>query len=160
VRFTLPTLRLSKTGLWSARKVIPADIREAYGKREEKKTWPSELSQGQAKAELAAWLVPIEERIAQLRAVATQSPVTFTKRQSRALAGEWYKAQVAKYEDDPGRAEDWWFAREELEPEDPEDREEGRFRPVSWLVAARDTLLADRALLLSPASADALLQVS
>jgi len=68
------SLTRTKSGLWKARKAIPADVREAYGKREEKKTWPAELAAGQAKAELATWLTPIEERIGMLRASAAQTP--------------------------------------------------------------------------------------
>lgn len=151
-------LKRTGTGLRAARKAIPADVREAYGKREEKKTWPAELSAGQAKAELASWLTPIEERIEMLRAVATQAPATLSQRQRRALAGEWYKAQVALYEDNPGRPEDWWFSRTELEPSDPDEREEGRVRPTAWLIEERDNLLRVRGLRLTPSSADALLQ--
>lgn len=151
-------LKRTGTGLWAARKAIPADVREAYGKREEKKSWPAELSAGQAKAELASWLTPIEERIEMLRAVATQAPATLSQRQRRALAGEWYKAQVALYEDNPGRPEDWWFSRIELEPSDPDEREEGRVRPTAWLIEERDNLLRVRGLRLTPSSADALLQ--
>lgn len=156
--FAMVGLKRTKTGLWSARKEIPADVRESYGKREEKRTWPSELSQGQAKAELAAWLLPIEERIALLRSSATQKPIALSRRQSRALAGEWYRGQVAKYEDDPRSADNWWLNRQEVEPEDPTDREEGRIKPTSWLIAEKDTLLADRGLIVTASSADALLQ--
>lgn len=151
-------LKRTATGIWTARKVIPADVREAYGKREEKKTWPAELPQGQAKAEFAAWLTPIEERIGFLRASARQAPVYLSKRQCRAIAGEWYKQQVARYEDDPGRAVDWWFSREELEPTDPDEREEGRIRPTEWLIQERDQLLQEKGLRLQEGSADGLLQ--
>lgn len=156
--FAMVGLKRTKTGLWSARKEIPADVRQAYGKREEKKTWPAELSSGQAKAELAAWLTPIEERIAMLRASAGQSPVPLSKRQSRALAGEWYKRQVARYEDDPGRAVDWWFSRAELEPDNEDDHDAGRIRPTGWLIAERDGLLLEKGLRLTPSAGDDLLQ--
>ena len=43
-------LTRTKTGLWTARKVIPADVRDAYGKTEDKPTWPASLTQGQARA--------------------------------------------------------------------------------------------------------------
>ena len=98
--FAMVGLKRSKTGLWTARKEIPGDVRAAYGKREEKKSWPADLTAGQAKAELAAWPIPIEERIAAQRAMAGQTPVTLTKRHARALAGEWYRAKVAQHEDE------------------------------------------------------------
>ena len=156
--FAMAGLKRTKTGLWAARKEIPADVRQAYGKREEKRTWPAELSQGQAKAELAAWLLPIEERIVRLRAAATESPVTLSQRQSRALAGEWYKGQVARYEENPGHADNWWFTRDEFEPDDPEEREAGRVKPTGWLIEERDALLRDKGMKVTAGSADMLLQ--
>jgi integrase len=152
------SLTRNSTGLWAARKAIPADVRTAYGKREEKKTWPAGLSQVQAKAEFTSWLASIEDRIAMLRAMADQAPVTLSKRQSRHLAGEWYRAKVAQHEDDPGHEANWWFSREELEPDDPEEREEGRIQPTSWLIAERDALLQARGLRLTASAGDDLLQ--
>jgi hypothetical protein len=107
---------------------------------------------------LAAWLIPIEERIALLRASADQTAVTLSQRQSRALAGEWYRAQVALYEENPGRPEDWWFTRQKLEPDDREDREAGRVRPTAWLIEERDKLLLERELRLTAGAVDTLLQ--
>lgn len=147
-----------KSGNWTARKAIPADVRGAYGRWEEKKTWPSSLSKGQAKAELAAWLAPIEERIALLRAQADQTPILLSKRQARALAGEWYKAKVAQHEDNPGDPDGWWFAAQEVEPDDPVEREAGLVRQTEWLIKERDALLASKALSVTPSSAEALLQ--
>lgn len=151
-------LTRNKSGQWAARKAIPADVRSAYGKREEKKTWPAALSQAQAKAEYAAWLTPIEERIAMLRAMADQNPVTLSQRHTRALAGEWYNAKKAQYEDNPGRAVDWWFSREEIEPDNEEDHEAGRIRPTGWLIEERDALVLAKGLRLTPSSGEALLQ--
>ncbi|ASK88441.1 hypothetical protein [Sphingorhabdus sp. SMR4y] len=85
-------LTRTKSGRWASRKVIPSDVRAAYKKREEKKTWPASLSEEQAKAELGAWLSPIEERISLLRAAKAAVPVALTARQCRAIAGDWYKA--------------------------------------------------------------------
>lgn len=125
---------------------------------EKRKTWPADLSQGQAKAEYTAWLTPIEERIALLRASVTQKPSPLTQRQCRALAGEWYNKQVARFEEDPGSAADWWVARQEVEPEGPSEREAGRIKPTAWLVSERDALLQERSLRLTPAAAENLLQ--
>ncbi|MEA1618685.1 tyrosine-type recombinase/integrase [Erythrobacter sp. T5W1-R] len=151
-------LTRNNSGQWAARKVIPADIRSAYGKREEKKTWPAALSQAQAKAEYASWLTLIEERIAMLRAMADQTPVALSQRQTRALAGEWYKAKKAQHEENPGQPEGWWFSRDELEPDDNEQREAGRIQPTGWLIEERDALLLTKGLTLTPSSGEALLQ--
>lgn len=147
-------LTRNKSGLWAARKAIPADVRAAYGKHEEKKTWPAALSQAQAKAEFAAWLTAIEDRIAMLRAVADQTPVTLSKRQARALAGEWYKATVAAHEDDPGGELDWMFSADATEPRIGPDGKPGK----PFLVEQRDDFLTSKGLRLEAASADALLQ--
>ena len=134
----MASLRCTKTGLWASRKEIPKDVRQAYGKREEKRTWPAELNPGQAKAELAAWLGPIEDRISLLmRASAGAAPVYLSKRQCRALAGEWYIQQVARFEDDPGRVEDWDEERWSLRPDDDEDAEAGLYNATPHLIAER-----------------------
>ena len=156
---TMVGLKRTKTGRWAARKEVPQDVRAAYGKREEKKTWPPELSLGQAKAELAAWLIPIEERISLLRSADTQSPLSLSQRQRRALAGEWYKAQVARFEDSPGAVEDWLLSREEFVPdEDAPERAAEQWKPTAWLIEERDRLLQSKGLTAMPASAVALLQ--
>ncbi|HMP55334.1 MAG TPA: tyrosine-type recombinase/integrase [Novosphingobium sp.] len=152
------SLTRTKSGKWAARKAIPADVRASYGKGEEKKSWPADLSPGQAKAKCAAWLAGVEERIATHRTLAAQAPVVLSKMQRRALAGDWYRQQVARFEDDPGRADDWWFSRAELEPDDPEEREMGRIDPPAWLVGERDALLRDKGLKLHPRSSEELLQ--
>lgn len=154
----MAALKRTETGLWAARKVIPADVRAAYGKREEKKTWPAELPTGQAKAEYGAWLTGVEDRIALLRAASASDPVHFTQRQCRALAGEWYKAQVAQHEDDPGRAVDWEITREQMEPDDPAEREAGLVKATDWLIAERDLLLRESGLHLRAGPAAMLLQ--
>ncbi len=112
-------LSRTPTGLWTSRKVIPADVRTAYGKREEKPTWPASLTQGQARAEYGAWLTSVEERIAALRSSNDDGPaVDLTERQSRALAGEWYQQLEAEYGDDPGDEIGWEVQREQLYPSD------------------------------------------
>ena len=111
-------LTRTPTGLWTSRKVIPADGRADYGKREEKPTWPASLTQGQARAEFGAWLTAVEERIAALRSSSHGPNVNLTERQSRALAGKWYEQLEAEYGDDPGDEAGWEIQREQLYPLD------------------------------------------
>lgn len=112
-------LNRTPTGLWTSRKAIPADVRAAYGKREEKPTWPASLTHGQARAEFGAWLTSVEERIAALRSVTTDGPrVLLTERQSRALAGKWYQQLKDEYGDNPGDEIGWEVQREQLYPAD------------------------------------------
>lgn len=110
-------LSRTRTGLWTTRKVIPADIRAAYGKREDKPTWPASLNHTQARAEFAAWLLAVEDRIAALRSTERHEPLSLSQRHSRALAGRWYREQVAELSDDPGEVIGWEVSREELYPE-------------------------------------------
>lgn len=151
-------LKRTKSGLWAVRNVIPEDVRTAYGKREEKRAWPAELSAGQAKAEVAGWLAPIEERNAMLRAATQGGPVYLSHRQCRALAGDWYKQQVVRFEDDAGNPADWSDARIELQPDSPEESEAGLIKPTQWLIAERDSLLLEKGLQLGHPSAESLLQ--
>ena len=58
----MPSLKRTQTGLWTARKEIPADVRGAIGKRENKSTWPARLSQAEARAEFGVWLTNLELR--------------------------------------------------------------------------------------------------
>lgn len=162
MRFAVVSLKRSKTGLWAARKVIPKDVRVAYGKREEKKTWPASLSPGQAKAELAEWLAPIEDRIALLRGASASTPLTLTRRQCRALAGEWYQQRTVEQEarfTDSRTVWDWDADIEAILPDD-EEYEPGltRLRPIRVVVEERDSLLNARGLRLDEQSADRLLQ--
>lgn len=56
-----------KTGNWRARKLIPADCRAAFGKREEKPIWPAKLSEGEAREQFGVWLAAVEGRIEAVR---------------------------------------------------------------------------------------------
>lgn len=163
MRCAVVSLTRKKSGKWYARKAIPADVRRAYGKREEKQSWPATLTEGQAKAELAAWLAPIEDRIAGLRAQNTMTAVTLTRRQSAKLAGEWYKAKVAAEE--PRFTEmpavwDWDADILAILPEeDPDGLSEGApLRPHPFIVEERDQLIIDRGLRIDVRSAEQLLQ--
>lgn len=163
MRCAVVSLTRKKSGKWYARKAIPADVREAYGKREEKQSWPATLTEGQAKAELAAWLAPIEDRIAALRAHRTFATVTLTRRQSLKLAGEWYRAKVdaeeSRFTEAPG-VWDWDADVTAILPEDdPEGATEGQpLRPLPFIVEERDQLVVTRGLRLDARSAEQLLQ--
>lgn len=162
-------LKRTPSGLWTARKVIPEDVRAAYGKREEKPTWAASLTQSQAKAEFAAWLSDVEVRIAALRSNSAGNPTRLTQRQVRALAGRWYERLVAEYGDNPGEPNGWEETLEALRPEHTEASYaeyhqggpvvpyEGPWRPVPSVVQGRDRLLQDEALRLDEETSQALL---
>lgn len=114
-------LTRTPTGLWTARKVIPADVRGAYGKREEKPTWPASLTQGQARAEFGVWLAGVEDRIAFLRSSRDGPSVDLSERQLAALAGKWYRQLEERFGDNPGDEEGWDMTLESLCPEETDE---------------------------------------
>lgn len=162
-------LTRTKTGLWTARKVIPADVRAAYGKREEKPTWPASLTPAQARAEYGVWLAGIEDKIAALRSSGTGPAVELTQRQSRALAGKWYRSLEQRFSDNPGDELGWEVGLEALYPEETEEsylatqrgsREpyEGPWRITPMLLKEMQWLLDDEGLRITPSASDRLLQ--
>lgn len=56
-----------RIGNWRARKVIPADYRVDFGKREEKPIWPAKLTEGEAREQFGVWPAAVEGRIAAVR---------------------------------------------------------------------------------------------
>jgi integrase len=110
-----------KTGSWKSRKVIPEDVRDAYGRANETPTWPATLTTGEAKAAWSTWLRTVEERIERLRRIVTATPIALTEKETAALAREWYVAKVAEFEDDPGDIEGWRAALADMEPDDDAD---------------------------------------
>lgn len=159
-------LQRTSSGLWAARKVIPEDLRAAYGKREEKPTWPGYLPQSEAKALFAAWLADVEERIATLRRQARGETVRLTMRQLQALAGKRYQEEVRRWEDDPGSELGWLAAREKLEPEEEDEetyaaqmrgeRVEVAYRRVPRIHAEAEEIARREGLALAPESLERL----
>lgn len=151
-----------KTGQWVTRKAIPAAVRAAYGKSEEIRWWPATLTEGQVKAECAAWLAPIEDRIAYLKSQQGAAPLSLTKRQCVALAGEWYQAKAAAEEShftDSNVTWDWDGEIDAILPYGGDDGLESQpLRPIQTIVDARDALLRERQLAVTPDSAERLLQ--
>ena len=75
-----------------ARKVIPEDVREVFGKREAKRAWPATLSEAEAKAAYGEWLRDTESRIAAAR----QGRVSLSDEEIRTIAAKWYREQRAQ----------------------------------------------------------------
>jgi len=158
------SLKRSTTGLWKARKEIPEAIRESYGKREEKTSWPAHLTQEQALAEYLAWRAKIEADI-DLHKQRLAGTVQLTRQQAKALAGEWYREMVSgDWEEalkplDGWGEPDWEATRENLFAEEY-DTETGEIRYVAGpeLVGALDDLLEARAMRVTADSAAMLLE--
>jgi integrase len=104
--------KLSPTadGGFSARKRIPADVREEYGRlfgrgAPQWEAWfnSGPIPVGLARAKHREWLNDIEARIANIRAERKGEGRTLSPMQARALAGEWYL---------------WWTTRHLAKPSD------------------------------------------
>jgi site-specific recombinase XerD len=110
-----------KTGIWKLRKRVPAryaaverktTIKITTGTADRKqalKHWPAILRQWAAME--AQW----ERALVTGQTVIPASPRTLTFRETRAIAGLWYKESVALWEDDPGIWQDWDDRRERLQ---------------------------------------------
>jgi integrase len=97
-------------GGFTARKRIPADVQEDYGRLfgKGKPQWEAWFNSGSipirlARAKHREWLSDIEARIANIRADRKGEGRTLTPMQARALAGEWYL---------------WWTTRHLAKPSD------------------------------------------
>ncbi|MGO8922547.1 MAG: tyrosine-type recombinase/integrase [Xanthobacteraceae bacterium] len=91
-------LKPAPRGGFIARKSIPRDVAEAYGKLFEtgRPQWEAWFNSGpvsllQARAKHREWSSDIEVRIANIRAERKGEGQTLTPQGARALAGEWYK---------------------------------------------------------------------
>ena len=90
------TLRQDSKGNYSARKRLPDDVREEYGRRhgprlEAKFSAPIGTKPQAAKQLFNEWLAEAEGRIAAIRAERKGEGITLTPRRARALAGEWFE---------------------------------------------------------------------
>ena len=95
-------LRQDTKGNYSARKRLPADVREEYGRRygqrlEAKFFAPASKGADDAKQSFRDWETEVAGRIAAIRAERTGEGVALTPQQARALAGEWYAWFIARH---------------------------------------------------------------
>lgn len=102
---TMPALSRAKNGDWFARKVIPADVRDAYQRayglrQEERFRLTTDKSAGEAKVAYAEWVADIEGRIAALRSAASGAPLELSHRQLHELVGRWYDWFILQHAND------------------------------------------------------------
>ena len=95
-------LHQDSKGAYSARKRLPDDVREVYGRRygarhEAKFFAPAGMKPQAAKQLFNEWLAETEGQIAAIRAERTGEGIALTARQARALAGEWYEWFIARH---------------------------------------------------------------
>ena len=95
-------LRQNSNGKFVARKRLPDDVREEYGRLygahfEAKFTVPANFGAHVAKQKFREWDAEVTARIGAIRAVRNGEGMTLTRPQARALAGEWYVWFVARH---------------------------------------------------------------
>jgi hypothetical protein len=98
------SLKRSKSGRWTARKGIPADVRgeyfRLYGQRREALFGaPEGCSHAEAKVLLAEWIAPVETRIDAIRKSVRGEGLPLTRKEALGLAGEWYRWFVGKHQE-------------------------------------------------------------
>src|SRR5262245_64046288 len=90
-------------GGFTARKVIPLDVRDDYaklfGQRTEERLNTGAVPITLARAKHREWSSEIEARIANIRAGRNGEGQTLTPKDARALAGEWYAWFTAREAD-------------------------------------------------------------
>jgi integrase len=95
-------LRQDTNGKFVARKRLPDDVREEYGRRygarfEAKFSAPAKVGPHAAKQMFREWDAEVTGRIATIRAERNGEGIPLTPQQARALAGEWYEWFIARH---------------------------------------------------------------
>jgi hypothetical protein len=166
--FVLVSMSRAKSGAYSVRKAIPADVRDEYKKLydqgwEAKLTLPPSMRPQEAKAKQAEFLATIERRIQTIRDAKAGRTRSLSEREALALAGEWYRSYIAQHEDNPGSPERWEDLGEGLDAlldraVTQVDYDEYEVDPKEWRCyqqavaqeGGADRFLADKALALTP----------
>ncbi len=96
------SLTQNSNGAYQARKRLPGDVQEEYGRlygqRVEARFFaPASTKSHEAKQRFREWEAEVEARIAAIRAERSGEGVALTHRQTRALAGEWYDWFIARH---------------------------------------------------------------
>ena len=160
------SLAQDSKGNYRARKRLPDDVREEYGRlygarHEAKFNASSGLTKQEATRRYGEWLAEVETRISSIRAQRNGQGVSLTRMRTRALAGEWYDWFIERHplgdiqvwtdlKDKVQSAFQLTISEKECDESDPDDlfreREDVRqaLRPVLADVAETAQFLAGR----------------
>jgi hypothetical protein len=99
------SLRRDSNGSFIARKRLPDDVREEYGRLygarfEAKFSARAGLGKQVAQQKFHQWATEVEQRIEAIRKAQRREGLDLSREQAAALAGEWYLWFVARYEGD------------------------------------------------------------
>jgi integrase len=106
------TLRQDSRGNYSARKRIPDDVREEYGRLyrarfEAKFSAPASVGLQEAQRRFREWEAKVAGNIETIRRTQRGEGIDLNHKEAHALAGEWYNWFVARHEEQPGKPEQW-----------------------------------------------------
>jgi hypothetical protein len=117
-------LRQDSNGNYTARKRLPDDVREQYGRvhgarLEAKFSAPARVGSAVAKQRFREWEAEVVSRIENIRRTQRGDGIDLNHKDAHALAGEWYRWFVARHEDEPGDPGRWdrafWRLVEEMQ---------------------------------------------
>ena len=137
-------LHQKSNGSYSARKRLPNDVREEYGRLygarfEAKFSAPASVSRHAAVQRFCTWEAEVAQRIETIRRVQRGEGIDLDRKQAVALAGEWYKWFVARHEEeeaDPVACEEaLWDIIEAMRDFAPDEVREQPLKDMEW---ARD----------------------
>jgi hypothetical protein len=137
-------LRQDSRGNFSARKRLPDDVREEYGRlygahHEAKFSKPASLGKQIAQQKFHQWLTEVEQRIEAIRKAQRGEGIDLDREQAAALAGQWYLWFVVKYENEDADPEAYeealWDIIDAMREFAPDEVREQPLRDMRW---ARD----------------------
>jgi len=147
---TRPT-RHPKSGVYRLRKPIPPQHRETaqrlFGVSRELTVTLGTKDEAEARRLAPRHLDELERKMAAIRAAAEHPPQSLSHMQVHAIAGDYYKAQLAALEAEPGKRADWELRKEILLdacPRDPEDGSWLDYEPAARDITEADSLLAEQ----------------
>jgi hypothetical protein len=108
----MAALNQLKNGQFLSRKVIPADVRDAYARlygvrREAQLRQAADTPRHEARTRHLEWMAEIETRIETIRAQKKGIGRPLSRLDAIALAGRWYTWFVKQHEADPGPEKRW-----------------------------------------------------
>lgn len=130
-----------KTGICRIRIAVPEHIRttakELFGVGRELIANLRTKDPAEAKAAAPRETAKLEERLAAVRAAHEGRPVRTPEQAVQAIAGEFYRAESAKWAADPGLPKTWEAARDyllnhaDIAPGEPGDDRDYEYQPVA-----------------------------
>ncbi len=134
-------LHQKTNGSYSARRRLPEDVREEYGRLygarfEAKFSAPASVGRQVAGQKFRTWDAEITQRIETIRRVLRGEGIDLDRKQAVALAGEWYKWFVASHEATVGEPiayeEALWDIIEAMRDFAPDEIREQPLKEMEW----------------------------